>query len=195
MGSNAESMPVTRPSPRCAMLAIGAIAFLTGCGPLGRLLSADAPTRTRSIPGETAPTRLRRRGEVLPWDARIPRDDPKECKGGSLGRTPALLPVSQRVNADSQCRRELLLGQIDEAAERHDVLPHHVPIIFSVSPATDRIEGKPSSLSAPPLPGRSSPGSSPTASRGRGRGRRRARGLRRSGPRGGRATSRPLRRP
>jgi hypothetical protein len=100
----------------------------------------------------------------------MPRDDSKEREGGSLGRTSAVLPVSQRVNADSQCRRELLLGQIDEAAERDDVFPardsssgdalallplnrpgeipsrklsnliRYVSILVSVSPATDPVE-------------------------------------------------------
>src|SRR3972149_10299865 len=49
--------------------------------------------------------------------------DPQQRRGRSLGTSATLLPVSQRVHADTQSIGELLLRQTDESSENDNVLP------------------------------------------------------------------------
>ena len=56
--------------------------------------------------------------EVLPQHTRVPGGHSQKRERGTLGRPPALLPISQRVNADSECFRECTLGQSDETTQR-----------------------------------------------------------------------------
>jgi len=49
--------------------------------------------------------------------------DPQQRQGRSLGTSATLLPVSQRVHADTQSIGELLLRQADESSKNDNVLP------------------------------------------------------------------------
>jgi hypothetical protein len=47
--------------------------------------------------------------------------DAKQCKRGSLGRTPALLPVAKSMNADAHCTSEFGLSEVYEIAKRGNI--------------------------------------------------------------------------
>lgn len=48
----------------------------------------------------------------------MPRRDPEQCERGTLGSSPALLPIAQRVDAYPQRLGKLLLSESDEATQR-----------------------------------------------------------------------------
>lgn len=74
--------------------------------------------------------------------------DAQEGQRRTLRAAPALLPVPERMNADPERRRELLLGQACEPPQRSDVatageLPAQDPIALSSrNRASERLRGE-----------------------------------------------------
>ncbi len=62
-----------------------------------------------------------RSSQILAEHPRVPCCDPQQRKGRPLGASPTLLPIPQRVNADTQRLRELLLCQASKPTESDDI--------------------------------------------------------------------------
>jgi hypothetical protein len=61
--------------------------------------------------------------QILSQDARMPGGNPQQGQCRPFRMPATLFPVAQRVNTDSQCRRELLLGQSNELSKGNDIIP------------------------------------------------------------------------
>ena len=61
--------------------------------------------------------------QILSQDARMPGGNPQQSQRRPFRFPATLFPVAQRVNTDSQCRRELLLGQSNELSKGNDIIP------------------------------------------------------------------------
>lgn len=66
-------------------------------------------------------TVLRGGAKVLANKARMTSCNAKQCKRGSLGRTPALLPVAKSMNANAHRTGELGLCEVYELAKRGNI--------------------------------------------------------------------------
>ena len=60
--------------------------------------------------------------QVLPQHARVPRGNSQQRQRWPLGASSTLLPIAERVNADTECVGELLLSQADKASKRDDII-------------------------------------------------------------------------
>ena len=58
---------------------------------------------------------------VLANDARMPCRDPEQRDSRPVRLDPVLLPIAERVDADSEGRGELFLRKADEATKRGDI--------------------------------------------------------------------------
>ena len=64
---------------------------------------------------------LRSRASVFADDSRMTSSNAKKGEAGTVGGHPILLPVAQRMDADPECLRKLVLREADESAERRYV--------------------------------------------------------------------------
>src|SRR5215471_8424701 len=93
------------PGPRLNLWVERALEVSTYCHPVLRRIGPPGSSSQR---------------QVFSKKLRMPSRNSQQCQSWTFRSTPPLLPVPQRVNADSQCLGERLLAQPHKAAQGGD---------------------------------------------------------------------------